>query len=351
MKGKIKARLEQGVYERVFPGAVVGVVEKSGERAIVAVGKFTYDSDAPSVTDDTVYDTASITKSVPVALLVWWALERNLLSLDDPVTKYIPEITIPDADKGRIRHLLTYTYYLQKNPDPNFSYARYSARDIFEFLYTRPFAFLPGTQYQYSNTPTNLLGIILERITKKKLYELAQEIILDPLQMTSATFHPSDPTHIPPTEIVDWRGVVQGVVHDETAYLLQKEGYDAGCAGLFSNADDLLNPIEMILNGGIFKTARICELGSIVGMSTNALDVIAQWSGIGWELNQPRFMGAYSHEHMMGKTGFTGTCMIIDLKRQRGFVMLSNRTYPTRPENADAIVTVRRDLADIIFAP
>ncbi len=346
----LRERLNRAISEKIFPGAVVGIANGSGDRKIISVGSFTYDAESPRVTDNTIYDLASITKSIPVALLTLLFIERGKLSLDDRVIKYIPEIHIGYAEKGLIRHLLTYTYALKKNTDPNFSYENSSAKDVLDFHFRREFEFLPGTQYQYGNAPANLLGIILERISGERLDVLAEKMISLPLGMKHSTFHPRDKHQVPPTEIVSWRGTIQGIVHDETAFILQREGYIAGCAGFFSNVDDLLNVLEMIQNNGEFKGRRILREKTIAFMTANALSDIGQSHGMGWELNQPRFMGRFAHERMIGKTGFTGTCCIADLVTGRSFVLLSNRTYPRRGNN-ESFYQLRRDIADTIFMP
>lgn len=348
MRDKIEARLRKAIDDRVFPGAVVGVLV-DGKRQHMAAGRFTYDAASPEVTADTIYDVASITKVVPVALTAIDFIEQKRIDLDDQVVTYLPEIDIKGAEKGLIRHLLTYTYMLQRHPDPNFSYERYTAKDVIDFLFHRPFEFLPGTRHKYSNTPFNLLGLILERISGEKLYTLTRKIILDPLAMVHSTFHPTNKKSIPPTEITAWRGEVQGEVHDETAYIGQKEGYNPGCAGLFSNVDDLLNVAEMVLKKGFFRGKRLFKEETVTLMTTNALANIGESASIGWELNQPYFMGSYAHEHMIGKTGFTGTSIVIDPKKEKAVVMLSNRTYPHRIQNG-ATNAVRSDIADIVLS-
>src|SRR3989344_246891 len=202
MEKDIQNILEKAVREHIFPGAVVGFINKQNERHIIPVGRFEYGSTFPKVTADTVYDTASITKSVPVALIAMKFIEEGKLSLEEKIHTYIPELEGERAEKGLIRHLLTYTYVLKKNSDPNFSYENSKAEDIFDFLFKRDFEFLPGTHYQYSNTPANLLGIILERISGEKLYDLSRKIILDPLEMKNSTFDPEIKSGIPPTEII-----------------------------------------------------------------------------------------------------------------------------------------------------
>lgn len=344
----IRERATKAIANKVFPGCVVGIINKTGERNILPFGNFTYEAGAHPVLENTVYDTASITKTIPVALTAPTLIEQGKLSLEDKIIKYLPEITIPDADKGLIKHLLTYTYVLKKNSDLNFSYEHSKAKDIFEFLFKREFEFLPGTHYQYANAALNLLGIILERISGEKLYALTKRIILDPLEMKNSIFYPHNKDLIPPTEIVSWRGEIQGEVHDETASILQKEDFNPGCAGLFSNVDDLLNVAEMMLHDGVYKGNRLFTPETMALMTTNALSDIGEWSGIGWELNQPIFMGKHAHEHMVGKTGFTGTLIVVDPMRGVGLVLLSNRTYPKRSETA-TIRTTRQDMANIVF--
>lgn len=346
----IRKRIERAIADKIFPGAVVGVINKEGGRKIVSAGSFTYESDSSRVTEETVYDMASVTKSIPVALMALMFIEQGRLSLDDQVIQYIPEIKIKDAEKGLIKHLLTYTYALKKNPNPSFSYEHAKVDDILDFHFNRDFDFLPGTKYRYGNAPANLVGIILERISGKKLYDLAGEMLLLPMNMKNSTFSPKNKSMIPPTEIVSWRGAIQGVVHDETAFILQNAGYNPGCAGLFSNAGDILNVLEMLLGRGVLKGSRLMEEQTFSLMTTNALGSIGQWHGMGWEINQPRFMGRYANEHMIGKTGFTGTYCVADVTNGTAMVLLSNRTYPKRG-NADALYELRRDIADIVFTP
>ncbi|OGG59272.1 hypothetical protein A2765_06680 [Candidatus Kaiserbacteria bacterium RIFCSPHIGHO2_01_FULL_56_24] len=341
--------LTEGVAARVFPGAVVGVL-KEGQRTIIPVGRFAYEQSSPAVAEETLYDTASITKSIPVGLLTLKFIEEGKLSLDDRVNTFIPEITRPHAEQGRIRHLLTYSYILKKNSDPQYKVEALTARDILEYLFTREFEYLSGAHYQYSNAPANLLGLILERVSGERLYKLSTRIILDPLEMRRSTFSPADTKSIPPTEVDSWRGVVQGVVHDEQAFILQRDGQDSGASGLFAPANDLLHIAEMVLANGVFKGRRLFKPETIELMRTNALADIGASCGIGWELDQPHFMGKYSHAHMLGKTGFTGTSIVIDPRTKRACVLLSNRTYPQRA-NIEASRAVRRTVADIVFAP
>ena len=85
-------------------------------------------------------------------------------------------------------------------------------------------------------------------------------------------------------------------------------------------------------------------------MRSNQIREIGGFTGLGWELNQERFMGRYCTEHTFGKTGFTGCSIVCDIERGIAFVLLSNRTYPKRPVNDSAINAFRSDVADIFLS-
>ena len=83
--------LTQAVQQRVFPGAVFGVLYPNEQFSIESVGGFTYLPDSPRVTTETIFDMASVSKAVAttsMAMLLW---ERGQLDLDEPLRWRIPE--------------------------------------------------------------------------------------------------------------------------------------------------------------------------------------------------------------------------------------------------------------------
>ncbi|MDB5190235.1 MAG: serine hydrolase, partial [Parcubacteria group bacterium] len=148
-----------------------------------------------------------------------------------------------------------------------------------------------------------------------------------------------------------WRGLVQGVVHDESAYIGIREGRVFGHAGLFSTADDILNYLEMLLNDGAQNGQRFFSESIIEQMETNQIPHLPDVTGLGWELNQPRYMGKFCSSTTIGKTGFTGTVCVCDRKKEVAYVILSNRTYPQRPPDSEAINEFRAAIGEIVLAP
>lgn len=339
----------QAIRDRVFPGCVVGVVRSDGSREIYPFGHFTYEETSPAVDADTMYDTASITKSIPTASLALQLIQDGRLALTDRLIDYIPEFKNSDREKVLIKHLLTYTldgYGLAAR-----RLEAGTAAGLLELLMTRDFENPPGTVFKYTNIPAALLGLVIEKIYGTTLDVAADEHFFLPLRMTRTTFFPErfSPDTIPPTERDEWRGLVQGVVHDESAYLCKKDGKITGHAGLFSTAPDLLTFLEMLLHRGTFRGVQYFSESIIEQIQTNQIPELGDFTGLGWELNQPRYMGHYCSPHTFGKTGFTGTLCVCDIGKGIGYVILSNRTFPVRPADSGAINGFRKKIGEILL--
>jgi len=344
----IESAAKTAIEERVFPGCVVGVVRTSGERTILPFGALTYEEGAPPVREDTIYDVASVTKSIPLACLALHYINEGKLKLTDKLIQYVPEFKNSDRRAITIKHLLTYTI----GSYPLSAFKDSTPEDIYQSIMTRDFTVKPGTAFLYSNLPAFLLGLVVERVGGRPIDILAREIFFTHLHMDRTDFSAKQflSDEIAPTE-VDARGEVRGVVHDESAYVFAERGGKAvGHAGLFSCAGDLLTFLEMLLNEGEFHGHLYLSADLIREMSTNQITDLNHIAGLGWQLADHSFMGAYAGDHTFGKTGFTGVSVVCDIQRAVAFAVLSNRTYPKRPQSNTAIQHFRRAIADAIFS-
>lgn len=318
----IRARAGQAIEQHVFPGCVIGIVRRDGARSILPFGSFAYGTAEEPVTERTMYDLASITKSIPTASLAAQFILEGKLALSGTVRQYIPEL---QNDYGAtIEDLLRYRVcgpQLSRVPLATFE-------EIRTHVFEQGFAG-PSGDGVYTNLPAYLLGIVLERTGGKSLHVLAHEYFFDTLAMENTTFFPSAAT-CTPTEI-DKRGEVRGLPHDESAYKFAITRRSVGHAGLFSTAPDLLEFSAALLER---KFSHVAE---------------AAQNGLGWQVHDPNFMGEHATPHMFGKTGFTGTSIICDIERGVGLVILSNRTFPKRPHTHEAINVLRRDIAEIVW--
>ena len=321
---QLKNRATRAIAEKVFPGCVIGVIS-DGEQSTLPFGTFTYEDDSEAVQEDTIYDLASVTKSIPLASLAAILVAEGKLSLGTLVREYIPEL---QNDYGAtVEDLLRYRVH-----GPRLSKLRRKTfEEIRTHVFEHGFSGLPGER-AYTNLPPFLLGIILERVTGEALPALSHRMLFGPLGMEKTTFFPNI-SDCAPTEI-DERGEVRGSPHDESAYIFAKARRAVGHAGLFSTAPDLLTFLSNLVN-----------VGHPVSYIADAAE-----GGLGWEVQVP-WMGQYAGAKTFGKTGYTGTCVCVDRSKNKAFVVLSNRTYPKRPADNSAINAFRRDIADVIFGP
>ena len=347
---KIRNRIQRAIQEKVFPGCVVGVTNTQGNRIVVVEGTTTYETSAKQIHTDSIFDVASVTKSIPTACLALKLIESGRLKVTDKVCDYLPDLQNPHREQILIWHLLTFTILLDLE-SPLSSHKHDAPEDILKLIYTTKLRHEPGAHYAYSNTPSILLGLVVEKIYGRSLPELAAEYFFQPLGMTDTSFTPLELQRVVPTEVDEERGgLLHGTVHDESAHALQKL-FQPGCAGLFTTAPDLLLFLRMLLNRGTLEGHQYLKPETVELMHTNQIANLSQSTGLGWELNQPRYMGQYATTSTFGKNGFTGCLVVCDIQKGLAFAMLSNYVHPTRKPDATRINEVRRDIADIILSP
>jgi CubicO group peptidase (beta-lactamase class C family) len=349
MDNLIAKTIFTAIKEKVFPGCVVGYINANGDFVILPFGKYTYEESSYNIEIDSIFDVASITKAIPTSCLALKFIDEGKLKLNTKIIEYIPEFENSYKDEVTIWHLLTHTL------DFNISLASLKdkgANEIINSVLKHEFKYAPGKVYNYCNATSILLGIVIERLTGENIAYLAKKEFFDPLKMESTTFFPAEVNFekIVPTEIDLWRNrIIKGEVHDESAFVL-REKIIAGSAGLFSTAKDILIFLKMLLNDGEFDGKRYFSKEIIYHMCSNQIEYLNLSAGLGWELNQKRYMGDYCSNKTIGKTGFTGCVCICDLEKKKAMVLLSNYTYPQRKKTKEPIDKVRRDIANIIFS-
>jgi CubicO group peptidase (beta-lactamase class C family) len=134
------------------------------------------------------YSIGSISKQFTAAAILMLAQERKL-SLDDPVSRFVPDLT--RAGDVTIRQLLSHTSgyqdYWPQDYVPPVMLKEVTSAGILERWAKRPLDFEPGTQYQYSNTNYVIAGLIVEKAAGMPLLEFLRARIFAPLGMTSVT--------------------------------------------------------------------------------------------------------------------------------------------------------------------
>ena len=137
----------------------------------------------------------SVAKSLVSTLVGAAVADGSIASLDDPLTRYIPELVGSGYDGVTVRHLLTMTSGVAWNEDygdPQSDVARFSATEAVDGLdpivvYMRGLKreAEPGTRWQYNTGETNLIGVLVRRATGKPLAEYLSEKVWKPYGMTA----------------------------------------------------------------------------------------------------------------------------------------------------------------------
>jgi beta-N-acetylhexosaminidase len=343
------AVLDSAVADHAFPGGVVAVGYQ-GQLAVHAFGRQTYDAKSPPVTADTMYDAASLTKSVVTTTLVAMLTEAGQLNLDAPVARYIPEWATGPQPEWRarvtLRNLLTHTAGLPAHED--YYKTVKTPQEMIAKICAEQLAYEPGTQSIYSDLGFMLLGEIVQRVTGRPLDELARDRIFTPLGMTRSMYRPPAAliSQIAPTENdLAWRKrQIRGEVHDENAFAM---GGVAGQAGMFTTAPDLAAFCQMLLDGGIYAHRRMLSRATIAQFTTPS-SLAPATRTLGWMLpTADSASGHYFARGTFGHLGFTGTSIWIDPSRDLFVVLLTNRVYPTRDN--EKVAQVRPAVHDAIL--
>ena len=178
------ARVDQVVADALkdtgVPSASVAIVR--GDRIVFAraYGKQSETSAKPDPA--ALYQIASISKQFTAAAILLLQ-DEGKLTLDDPVSRYVPGIT--DGDHITIRALLSHTAGLQDYWPQDYSFAAMATpvtpQQIVDRWAKKPLDFAPGTQWQYSNTGYVVAGMIVEKVSGQPLLAFLQSHILKPL--------------------------------------------------------------------------------------------------------------------------------------------------------------------------
>lgn len=327
--------LDEAIATRAFPGCAFGVWAGGRIETIEALGRFTYDENAPAVTAETVFDLASVSKVVATTAAAMLLHQRGRLELDLPLGELLPGFVVgrapgSPARRVTIRHLLAHSSGLPGYVE--FFRSTRAPAGLLRACLGLEFEAAPGVRYEYSDPGFILLGKALEVLTCEPLDGFVAREILAPLGMASSGYcpPPKDRKNIPPTEIdQNLRGRrIQGEVQDENASVL---GGVAGHAGLFSNVSDLLRfSVEILETVSPIGAPRIFERETLETFATRQ-GPEGSSRALGWDTpSEPSSSGNYFSSRSIGHLGYSGCSLWIDLESAIAVILLTNRTWPDR---------------------
>ncbi|MBC7923634.1 MAG: serine hydrolase [Ferruginibacter sp.] len=375
--------IDTAIRSRAMPGCQVLVARRGKVVFQKSYGFLAYDSLQP-VTDQTLYDIASVTKVAGTLQATMFLYDRGLLDLNQTVAFYLPDLKgtnkegivmrdllmhqagltphIPFWQRTRSRNGLSAEYY-RSVADSAFSlgvarglYTRPSVRDsVWKWIVGSPLNFKPKKATHYSPQYSDLSFLIVQRVVEKLLNQPLDEFLAqqfyEPLGLT-LTYNPLrrlPADRLAPTEDdrLFRRELLRGTVHDEGAALL---GGVAGHAGLFSNAHDLAVLMQMNLQKGYYGGKRYLQPETVPTFIKSYQP--GNRRGLGWDRPDPNgggYVSDFASRNSFGHSGFTGTLVWVDPDAELVYVFLCNRIHPDASNQRLAKQTVRRRVQDIIY--
>ncbi|MBL8203742.1 MAG: beta-lactamase family protein [Blastocatellia bacterium] len=296
---QLKARMKSFVEQ----GRTAGIVTLLGYRGQVihadAVGYQNLETKTP-MRLDSLFQIASMTKPI-TAVAVLLAEEDGLLTVLDPVEKYLPEFKDLKVKEGNslvkptrpitIRDVLTHTSGMSGGyPEAVGDFLTFYRKrdktlaDAVKLFAQQPLDVQPGTKWIYSNTGIAVAGRIVEVVTKKSFEQFLQERLFTPLDMKDTHFFlpASKNARVAQIYQLNDSGLKKSIIEP----MRENAIYSAPEAGLYSSAADLFRFLQMFLNGGGFKGKTILSRHSVGLLTANHTgELQAGWSpGMGMGL-------------------------------------------------------------------
>lgn len=340
--------VEKELLEGKIPGAVIVVGTPEGVVYRHAFGYRSLEPTKSPMTEETIFDIASLTKVVATSTAIMQLAEKGKLRLDAPVARYWPAFRAKGKKDITVRQLLT--HYSGLRPDLDLKPGWSGYKGAMRMVVREKPECRPGTCFIYSDINFEILGDIVRRVSGKPLNIYCSKHIFKPLGMTDTVFNPSRRirSRIAPTEY--YEGNMRcGIVHDPACL---KMGGMSGHAGLFSTADDLSRFAQMLLNGGRIGHVRILKTATVDKMTAPQSPPGARkLRGFGWDIGPPLSsnrdelptVGSYGH------LGFTGTALWIDPVSKVYVIVLTNRVHPDGKGDVKALrADIKALVADAI---
>jgi beta-N-acetylhexosaminidase len=384
--GKIDTLVERSIQARIFPGCQIVVTKKGRLVFQKNYGTLTYDNLNEKVTNETLYDVASVTKVAATLQAVMYLQEQGAIDLKQKTAHYLPELIGTNKAAITVEELLLHrsglvafypklwertktgggglmTEYYSSIKDSIYLmqiapklFAKPALKDsVWKWIVQSPMRKDVNGKYPfvYSDLGILMLQKIVERVTNQPLDEFLSQNFYEPLGMMTTTFKPLERfpvAQIAPTESdFSYRNqLLRGTVHDQMAAVY---GGVAGHAGLFSTAFDLAILMQMNLQKGLYGDRRYFQ-DETVPMFARVHDS-GNHRGLGWDKapsnKESNFVGASASSLSFGHSGFTGTMVWTDPKEELVFVMLSNRVHPNVENTEINRKKIRRRVHELVY--
>jgi beta-glucosidase-like glycosyl hydrolase/CubicO group peptidase (beta-lactamase class C family) len=369
--------LQDGINNHIYPGCAV-IALHHGQPVYQKVFGYLDYNRQDKVTQQTMYDVASITKVAATTLAVMKLYDNHEIQLTDRIGKYLPYLAGTDKANLTLEELLTHTSgmpafipfyksimgnekYLRAYKSEHFNiqvannlYLRKDYPDTIRYKIAH--CKLKEKKYEYSDLNFFLLKDMVETITMQPMDEFLSENFYQPMGLSHTTFRPLSHgfslNEIAPTEEDNLfrKQLVHGYVHDQTAALMNG---NAGNAGLFTTAEELGAIFLMIQNDGVYNAQRYLSEATVEEFIRMHALHGCHVRGLGFHTpkatGESSIVPSFADTKIFGHQGFTGTVVWCDPKEELIFVFLSNRVCPDAEPNKLAKSGIRLKVHELVY--
>jgi beta-glucosidase-like glycosyl hydrolase/CubicO group peptidase (beta-lactamase class C family) len=386
---RIDSLARQIVETKAAPGCQILVCKQGMVVYEKAFGFLDYQN-IDSVTLQTRYDIASVSKVVGTLQAAMMLHSQNKFDLKAKLSDYLPQAQNTNKAEIQMEDMLSHqaglmafiplydllfergkldSNFLSRTRKENFEIEvcenLFAKNDIHDWIlqkaldsrltkYRNKYG---KVGYLYSDLGFFFLQKIIETITAERLDLFLKEKLFAPLGLTSMTYNPlqsSDCEGIAPSEydLTYRKQIIRGYVHDPMASLQRGVG---GHAGIFSNALDVAVVLQMNLQGGHYGGEFFFAPQTFQLFNTRPNPKNDNRRAIGWDKPlMPNQSGdgptsELCPQSVFGHTGFTGTCAWADPDNEMIYVFLSNRTFPTALNRKLSRESYRTLIQDCIY--
>lgn len=331
LREKVDAVVWQALATTGIPSASIAIVEGGAIAYLQAYGDGRIEPHTPALPAMR-YSIGSISKQFTAAAMLLLA-EQGKLSLDDPVSRFVPGLT--RGDEVTIRELLSHTSgyqdYWPQDYVPPFMLRPITATEIVDQWARKPLDFAPGTQWQYSNTNFVIAGLIVEKAGGEPLLQFLSEHIFAPLGMKSVMN--IDQNRLTETDATGYMRYALGPPR-----LAPKEGkgwlFAAG--ELAMPAEDLAKWDVSMINQTVLRPASYADLEKEIVLKNG----VGTRYGLGVAVRES--FGQRVIEHEGEVSGFTAHNMVFPDARMAVVVLVNE-------DSVDASSDIARKIAALLF--
>lgn len=405
---RIDSIASDGIRQGAYPGCQI-VVMKDGHVFVDKVFGTQAGKGSSPVRSADMYDLASLSKTTGTLLALMKLYDKGQFNLTDKIAHYLPFLRQTDKKDITIQELLFHEsglpsfipfyretidkesykgklfsgrkdmrHTLQLGPgtwaNPKFKFKSEYLSPVKKGTYTVQVsdkwwlnasfkkvietqiaeAKLGTKRYVYSDIGFILLGMLVEHLAGMPMDAYLQQEFYGPMRLTRTSYLPlrhSDLSEIAPssTDLFLRKETLRGFVHDEACAF---HGGVSGNAGLFSNANDVAQVYQMLLNQGEMDGKRYLSKETCQLFTSEKSSISRRGLGFDKPDTQHPEKGncsAGTPPEVYGHTGFTGTCAWVDPVNRLVYVFLSNRTYPNATNCQLMVLGIREKIQQAIY--